>query len=63
MATQTAAITAAVDAAVDFTGGTLGGVATVLVGQPLDTVKVSFSLLSHCLVNIRAMINKENTQY
>lgn len=33
--------TAAFDAAVDFTGGTLGGVATVLIGQPLDTVKVS----------------------
>lgn len=38
--TRTSA-TAALDAAVDFTGGTLGGVATVLIGQPLDTVKVN----------------------
>ncbi len=28
------------DAFIDFTGGTLGGVANVYVGQPLDTVKV-----------------------
>lgn len=34
---QTAAL---LDAAIDFTGGTLGGVASVVVGQPLDTVKV-----------------------
>ncbi|XP_076468301.1 mitochondrial ornithine transporter 1-like [Babylonia areolata] len=30
----------ALDAVVDFTGGTLGGIVTVYVGQPLDTVKV-----------------------
>ncbi|ESO93776.1 hypothetical protein LOTGIDRAFT_209317 [Lottia gigantea] len=30
----------AVDAAIDLTGGTAGGFATVVVGQPLDTVKV-----------------------
>ncbi|KAI8797807.1 mitochondrial ornithine transporter 1 [Biomphalaria glabrata] len=28
------------DAAIDFTGGTLGGITSVYVGQPLDTVKV-----------------------
>lgn len=39
MGTQTA-IAATLDAAIDFTGGTLGGVATVFVGQPLDTIKV-----------------------
>lgn len=32
---------AGLDASVDFIGGTLGGVATVLVGQPLDTIKVN----------------------
>lgn len=35
------AIATAIDAGIDFTGGTLGGIATVLVGQPLDTVKVN----------------------
>ncbi|XP_059151013.1 mitochondrial ornithine transporter 1-like [Physella acuta] len=30
----------AVDAVIDFTGGTLGGITSVYVGQPLDTVKV-----------------------
>ncbi|KAL8587653.1 hypothetical protein ACOMHN_045342 [Nucella lapillus] len=30
----------ALDAVVDFTGGTVGGIVTVYVGQPLDTVKV-----------------------
>ncbi|KAK7097389.1 mitochondrial ornithine transporter 1-like [Littorina saxatilis] len=30
----------AVDALIDFTGGTIGGVVSVYVGQPLDTVKV-----------------------
>ncbi|XP_067948428.1 mitochondrial ornithine transporter 1-like [Watersipora subatra] len=39
MATQTA-FAAAIDAGIDFTGGTLGGIATVFVGQPLDTIKV-----------------------
>ncbi|KAH9505236.1 hypothetical protein Btru_059032 [Bulinus truncatus] len=29
-----------VDAVIDFTGGTLGGITSVYVGQPLDTVKV-----------------------
>ncbi|KAK7489872.1 hypothetical protein BaRGS_00018894 [Batillaria attramentaria] len=29
-----------VDAVIDFTGGTIGGIVTVYVGQPLDTVKV-----------------------
>ena len=38
--TTPTALAAAVDAAIDFTGGTLGGAATVFVGQPLDTVKV-----------------------
>lgn len=28
------------DSVIDFTGGTLGGVANVYAGQPLDTVKV-----------------------
>ncbi|XP_025085408.1 mitochondrial ornithine transporter 1-like isoform X2 [Pomacea canaliculata] len=28
------------DAMIDFTGGTIGGIVTVYVGQPLDTVKV-----------------------
>ncbi|KAK3799352.1 hypothetical protein RRG08_063491 [Elysia crispata] len=30
----------AVDAVIDFAGGTMGGITTVYVGQPLDTVKV-----------------------
>ncbi|XP_041359074.1 mitochondrial ornithine transporter 1-like [Gigantopelta aegis] len=30
----------ALDAVIDFTGGVAGGIATVYVGQPLDTVKV-----------------------
>ncbi|KAG8224793.1 hypothetical protein J437_LFUL002238 [Ladona fulva] len=29
-----------VDAVIDFIGGSLGGIASVYVGQPLDTVKV-----------------------
>ena len=47
--------TAALDAAVDFTGGTLGGVATVLIGQPLDTIKVSrpyYFSLRWCLFTV-----------
>lgn len=36
-----------VDGAIDFTGGTLGGVALVYVGQPLDTVKVKMQTFPH----------------
>lgn len=32
------------NALVDLLAGTLGGIATVLVGQPLDTVKVGIAL-------------------
>jgi len=40
MNSSTTAVAALIDAGIDFTGGTLGGIATVLVGQPLDTIKV-----------------------
>lgn len=32
------------DAAIDFVAGTLGGIACVYVGQPLDTVKVKMQM-------------------
>lgn len=45
-----------VDAVIDFTGGVAGGTASVLVGQPLDTVKVklqtfptSYHGMTHCI--------------
>lgn len=40
MSSQSAAAAVFTDAFIDFTGGTIGGAAGVLVGQPLDTVKV-----------------------
>ena len=40
MSSSPTAVAALIDAGIDFTGGTLGGIATVLVGQPLDTIKV-----------------------
>lgn len=42
--------TYAIDAGIDFTAGTLGGVVSVLVGQPLDTIKVGANTCCGCLV-------------
>uniref|UniRef100_A0A1B6IJU5 Mitochondrial ornithine transporter 1 n=1 Tax=Homalodisca liturata TaxID=320908 RepID=A0A1B6IJU5_9HEMI len=38
---------ALIDGAIDFTSGTLGAVALVYVGQPLDTVKVKMQTFPH----------------
>uniref|UniRef100_A0A1B6CTI8 Uncharacterized protein n=1 Tax=Clastoptera arizonana TaxID=38151 RepID=A0A1B6CTI8_9HEMI len=36
-----------IDGMIDFTGGTLGAVALVYVGQPLDTIKVKMQTFPH----------------
>ena len=39
------------DAFIDFTSGTIGGVANVYAGQPLDTVKVKMQTYPHLYRN------------
>ena len=46
-----AASHATLDSIVDFTGGTIGGTVSVLVGQPLDTVKVKMQTFPHLYKN------------
>uniref|UniRef100_A0A6M2DHE9 Putative mitochondrial carrier protein n=1 Tax=Xenopsylla cheopis TaxID=163159 RepID=A0A6M2DHE9_XENCH len=47
-----------VDGCIDFTGGSLGGVALVLVGQPLDTVKVKMQAFPNLYSGMTNCIKK-----
>ena len=43
------------DALIDLVSGSAGGVANVLVGQPMDTVKVRFAM-SCCVIRYHVVL-------